>query len=339
MSDIQKTQHYTTMTEKICGNLKKYIPGDANLVEPFVGKGDLLSLFPQGNWEVYDISADDASQKRDTLLEPPHYSQKWVITNPPYLAKNKAKDKSIFIKYDVDDLYKAAILSIMECEGGILIIPTNFFSDERTSKIRRTFLDTFQILELNIFTEPVFSTTTYSVCSFAFARTKEAEKRPTQDFPVNLFPKEDKKNIQIYQKYGYRFGGEYFARLEEIPILFSRLTKDTQNKYITNIKLYAIDSKKNHIRAEYDTTPFVGKNTDRTFATFVCDFEIDGIIQHRMVEAFNKELQEFRDKYFDVSLTNYRDYNRKRISFVFAYQLLSKVYKEIQNENRKPKSI
>jgi len=32
-------------------------------------------------------------------------------------------------------------------------------------------LSNFQILELNVFTVPVFETTTYSVCSFAFSKT------------------------------------------------------------------------------------------------------------------------------------------------------------------------
>ena len=56
MSDLEKTIHYTTQAEKICGNLKKYIPEDAFLIEPFVGDGDLLSIFPKNSWEVYDIA-------------------------------------------------------------------------------------------------------------------------------------------------------------------------------------------------------------------------------------------------------------------------------------------
>ena len=55
MSDLEKTIHYTTQAEKICGNLKKYIPEDAFLIEPFVGDGDLLSIFPKNSWEIYDI--------------------------------------------------------------------------------------------------------------------------------------------------------------------------------------------------------------------------------------------------------------------------------------------
>lgn len=40
MKDFEKTQHYTSQADLICGNLTKYIPNDALLIEPFVGKGE-----------------------------------------------------------------------------------------------------------------------------------------------------------------------------------------------------------------------------------------------------------------------------------------------------------
>ena len=185
MADIDRTKHYTTRAAQICDNLVKYIPDDVLLIEPFVGDGDLLSLFPNHNWELYDFDDKGNNIVQDTLVIPPDYSNKWVITNPPYLARNKAKDKTIFDQYQVDDLYKASLISLLECEGGILIIPTNFFTDERTGAIRKTFLNKFEVLELNIFTEPVFDTTTYSVCSFSF---KRKDTKMPQTFQVNIYP-------------------------------------------------------------------------------------------------------------------------------------------------------
>lgn len=55
MNDLEKTIHYTTKAQEICSNLTKYIPYEARLIEPFVGNGDLLPLFPGQNWECYDI--------------------------------------------------------------------------------------------------------------------------------------------------------------------------------------------------------------------------------------------------------------------------------------------
>ena len=86
----------------------------------------LLDYSQDANWECYDIEPHSNSIQRDTLFNPPKYKDKWVITNPPYLAKNKAKDKKIYNLYNVDDLYKASMVSMLEANGGILIIPTNY---------------------------------------------------------------------------------------------------------------------------------------------------------------------------------------------------------------------
>ena len=126
MSEIEKTQHFTSNFETILYNID-FHPAEA--IDPFAGNCDLVSYSPNTNWELYDIDVKKPCViQRDTLLNPPSYEGKSVITNPPYLARNKANDKKIFDKYQVDDLYKAAILSIIGCKDGILIIPINFFS-------------------------------------------------------------------------------------------------------------------------------------------------------------------------------------------------------------------
>lgn len=324
--DLQKTIHYTTKAQEICLNLIKYIPTDANLIEPFVGDGDLLPLFPNHNWETFDIEKKENSICQNTLLNVPNYTNKWVITNPPYLAKNKASDKSIFIKYNVDDLYKATLLSILDCAGGILIIPTNFLTDERTGTIRTSFLNQFEILEMNIFTEPVFITTTYSVCSFAFKRKDNSNA--VQQFLVNINPMGKQVQISIDPKYNYRLAGEFYNALNTTNSVFGRLVGSTSNDYITNIKLYALDTRTERIRVEFNTNHYEGKDSDRTYATLTCKYALTEEQEKKLIEEFNKRLENFRAKYFDLSMTNYRDYNRKRIGFTFAYQLMSQIYNE-----------
>lgn len=329
-SDLQKTVHYTTESQKICANLIKYIPNNAQLIEPFVGGGDLINLFPNHSWEKFDIEDNGNNIVQDTLKRPPLYKNKWVITNPPYLAQNKARDKSIFDLYNTDDLYKAAILSILDCEGGILIIPTNFFTDERSYEVREKFLNQFKILEINVFTEPVFETTTYSICSFAFIRKKESDTTK-QVIKVNIKPEEKEVFITLYSDYKYRIAGEFYDKINSVDNIFSRLVvgNDT-DKYITNIKLYAIDTRNERIRVEFDKKHFYGKATDRTYATFICDEKLDEDFEKLLINKFNFELENFRKQYSDLSMTNYRDYNRKRISFTFAYNLMSKIYMELK---------
>lgn len=330
MTDLQKTIHYTTKAQEICSNLIKYIPENASLIEPFVGDGDLISLFPNHSWERYDIEEKPEAIKQDTLLYPLNYLKKWVITNPPYLAKNKAKDKTIFNKYNVDDLYKATLMSILDCEGGILIIPTNFITDERTGIVRKKFLSQFEILEMNIFTHPVFETTTYSVCSFAFRRTQGLKEK--QVFPINIKPKEEQVKITLYSQYDFRLAGEYFDKVQSVKVHFGRLIGSTSNDYITNIRLYGLDTREERIRVEYDKKHYEGKNSDRIYATLTCKETLTQKEELQLVDNFNKELEHFRETYYDLPLTNYRDYDRKRISFTFAYQLMSIVYNEIKGE-------
>lgn len=330
-SDIAKTKHYTTKSHQICGNLIKYIPNNAQLIEPFVGDGDLLSLFPEHSWEKYDIENKKDNIVQDTLISPPDYTNKWIITNPPYLAKNKAQDKTIFNIYDTDDLYKAALLSMLNSNGGILIIPTNFLTDERTGNVRKTFLNQFKILEMNIFTEPVFETTTYSICSFAFSR--KGNKEEEQSFNINILPNKKQISITINPKYDYRLAGEFYASLENVENIFGRLVGNNSTDYITHIKLYGLDTRSERIRIAYETEPYIGKNSDRIYATFTCKKTLTFEQEQYLITEFNKQLEEFRAQYFDLSMTNYRDYNRKRIGFTFAYQLLSKIYYEMDKKN------
>lgn len=330
MGDLQKTIHYTTESEMICGNLIHYIPTGAHLIEPFVGGEDLVQLFPDYQWETYDIDpATKAQHYQDTLLNPPNYQGKWVITNPPFLAKNKASDKQIFDAYNVDDLYKAFLVSMLECEGGIVIVPTNFLSDERTADVRKKFFNRFEILELNVFTVPVFKTTTYSVCSFAFRRAQLQSERKIK---CNVMPANNSYNITLYECHNYRLGGDIVNTIESHKNYFGRLTSTTPaSKFITNIKLYGLDTRNERIHVAFEE-PYVGKQTDRVYATFVCDMEIPEDVQKKMVKLFNEKFEQFRLDTFDLALTNYRDYNRKRVGFEFAYRFLSMVYDEINVE-------
>ena len=60
--------------------------------------------------ECYDIEPTKSFIiKQDTIKHPPNYNNKYIITNPPYLARNKCTNKLLFDKYDVNDLYKCLI--------------------------------------------------------------------------------------------------------------------------------------------------------------------------------------------------------------------------------------
>lgn len=308
--------------------MTSYIPASAKLIEPFCGDGDLLSLFPSGEWECYDIEPHTNSITKDTLMSPPNYRDKWVITNPPYLAQNKAKDKTIYTLYNVDDLYKASMLSMLGAEGGILIIPTNFFTDERTGNVRQKFLDSFEVLEVNIFTQPIFETTTYSICSFAFRKHKEPKGK--QSFRINILPEGRELEVAVERQYDYRIAGDFYADIAKTPNIFGRVVDGVKTAdYILPIKLYALDTRTTHIHLEYNESIYYGKTTDRVYATLTCKLPLSNEQCKTLIAVFGERLETFRNQYCNIVLTNYRDYNRKRIGFDFAYKLLSSIYAEL----------
>lgn len=319
-TDLEKTTHYTTHASVICNGLIDLIPADAILVEPFVGQGDLVQIFPDHQWETYDInSVYEGAIQQDTLLSPPDYTNKWVITNPPFLAKNKAQDKTLFERYDLDDLYKIALNTVLDAEGGLFIIPTNFFTDERSGEIRKKFLSQFVVDKINIFTTPVFDSTTYSVCAFVFHK----QNNNKQLIPTTVYPENKTTTVELYGEYDYRIAGEFYAQLDNQINYFNRLTATTTNN-ITKLKLYALDTRTEKIHITYGEAPYIGKPTDRVYLTFTTDKVLSDDVQKKLCENFNTTLTNFREKYCDLGMTNYRDYNRKRIGFTFAYKILSR---------------
>ena len=90
-------QFYTTNYKYILQNLE--IPkGVKTIVEPFCGNNDLLKGIDTKKFKIERFDIDPKDKKtiqKDTLLNPPCYKDKFVITNPPYLGRNKSKDKKL----------------------------------------------------------------------------------------------------------------------------------------------------------------------------------------------------------------------------------------------------
>ena len=95
-----KGQFYTTQSSYILEGFD--VPTDARcIIEPFAGQGDLIDWVKQCSTlpiEAYDIQPKrDDIQQRDTLQDPPNYENAWILTNPPYLARNKSQNKQFMI--------------------------------------------------------------------------------------------------------------------------------------------------------------------------------------------------------------------------------------------------
>ena len=187
----QLGQFMTTNFNYILQNMK--IPDNIEvIIEPFCGNGDLLNFIDINKYiiECYDIEPKkDFIIQQNTMKNPPNYNGKFLLTNPPYLARNKCNQKELFDKYDVNDLYKCHIKEIIinNPNGGILIIPLNFWSSIRKNDIelRKDFLEKFNIIQLNIFEEQVFNDTTYTICSFQFELRKNTD---LNEINITIYP-------------------------------------------------------------------------------------------------------------------------------------------------------
>jgi hypothetical protein len=339
-------QFYTTHHEYILQNMK--IPDSiTNIIEPFTGNGDLITFIEKQqknnnvnyNIECYDIEPTKNSiTKQDTIKNPPCYNNKYLITNPPYLARNKCKNKSLFDKYDVNDLYKCVIKEILTnvCLGGIFIIPLNFWSSIRVAdiKLRQSFLEKYNVLLLNIFEEQVFDDTTYTICSFQFElkenSTNENNNENTNILNIVVYPSKTIIETELNNTNNFMIGGAIYNLKLKNDYKITRLTTKNKEKCNTNILVKCIDDNINsQIGLSFvedkdiyiDSTP---NQTARTYASLIIEPKIDTVKQQQLVIKFNNYLNEHRKKYNSLFLTNYReskDIARKRISFDLVYSI------------------
>lgn len=356
-------QFYTTNYDYILDGMSipKKINTDSNIIiEPFAGKGDLLKFISdtekQENkykFELYDIDPKEPNTiKRDSLLNPPIYTNKFVLTNPPYLAKNKTKAREVFDKYDVDDLYKCFIKELITNNpvGGIIIIPLNFWCSIRKNdiKLREDFLDKFNILRFNIFEEQVFDDTTYTICSFQFALKdskdeKSNDEKSNEKIKINIYPSKTVIDVEINKSTNFTIGGEIYQLKQNKKYQVDRLTSknlDKDKEFISNINLKCIDDSKDSlislsiVKEDERYIDNTENLSARSYATLVIKPKLDLKGQEILVDKFNDFMKKNREKYHSLFLTNYRESNtiaRKRISFNLAYEIVNYLLSEFNH--------
>lgn len=345
-------QFYTVNQEYILQNIK--IPKNIQyIIEPFAGKGDLISFIKKEEErnhckyiiECYDIEPkQDYIIQKDTIINPPDYKNKYLITNPPYLARNKSSNKTIFDQFNVNDLYKCIIKNILTnvCLGGILIIPLNFWCGIRLLDIelRKSFLQIYNVILLNIFEEQVFEDTTYTICSFQFELKNASTYDNISKLNIHIYPSNKVITTELNENNNYIIGGEiYNLKLKNIYKI-TRLTIKNKDKLNTNLLIKCVD---NNINSQIclslvdnkdifiDYTP---NQSCRTYATLIIEPTIDKNMQEELVIKFNKYIKEYRTKYHSLFLSNYReskDIARKRISFDLVYSIIAYILENWNN--------
>lgn len=310
-------QFFSTNADTILKGFEKPAD-DVHIIEPFAGKGDLIKWIGRGV-EEYDIEpVRKKTTTRDTLRNPPLYSGKYVVTNPPYLARNKSKDKSLYDTFGQNDLFKIFIQQICTDipDGGILIIPVNFWSScrEPDIELRKNFLRLFNVSRVNVFEEAVFDDTSCAVCAIQFTNSK-----PCINIPFYFFPDGEQRVFIFHGDTNYTIGWDIISLMNKTYTHSVSRVLEGGNAPNTFIKFRALDD----ISLEKTDTPYYGKKTSRTFASLNIVPAINQERQIRLIKQFNDYVSLHRAKYRSLWLSNYREGARKRMGFEMCYSIIS----------------
>jgi hypothetical protein len=335
-----KGQFYTVASSYILEGL----PGPPStarcVIEPFAGKGDLLEwLVKNGNTlpvEMYDIDPKkDGIVQRDTLMNPPNYKDAWILTNPPYLARNKCDTKGIFDMYETNDLYKCFITSLTKkepCAGGIFIIPAGFFLSPRDLDVRcrNDFLSKYTLRKVKYFEETVFPDTTTTVVAFAFEKSPTLLTEQTVEW-VSM-PSKETKVFKMTKENDWIIGGDIYKLPVPKGIKVRRHVEGQTlktNEQRTSMTLCALDSgtKDGRICLEYkEGYVYPAKDCSRTYATLCVQGKtLSAEDQKRLCLEFNELVEKKRSETWSLFLPQYREskeYARKRIPFELAYTIV-----------------
>jgi hypothetical protein len=220
------------------------------------------------------------------------------------------------------------------CAGGMLIVPLNFFCSFRKKdlNLRKKFLEVYDILLINIFEEPVFSDTRYTVCSFMFKKKNFLEILTT----CNLYPSKFFFSVFLSSKNYYSFSGNILNLPKSSTFSIERLNKSNfTSECATNILVQCIDNN-NKINASIVANDLVyidnTKNMSaRSYLSLLIKPKISFSLQKTLVLLFNNFLTEKRNFFFSLFLSQYRELDRKRISFNLVYNIFSYLLKNYDN--------
>lgn len=317
-------QYMTLNFELILNGM--FIPENTKkIIEPFVGNGDLLKFIKNKNieLEIYDIDPKISNTiKQNIFLNPPNFKNSMIITNPPYLARNKNFNKEIYNIYNLNDLYKCFIKILINKynnntnpDDGILIVPLNFFCSIRKNDIelRKDFLKYYSISRINIFENQIFDDTDYTICSFQFSTKKEINLTK-----IYFFPSNDYLEINLNNEFNYLIGGSIYN------LQYNEKYKISRHNPNTNISIKCIDDK-TKINMFLSNEMYIDntqKKSNRSYISLSIKPEISIEMQKKLCNEFNNFLEKKRNKYHSLFLCNYRNNYRKRISFNLIYSLV-----------------
>jgi hypothetical protein len=318
-------QFFTTNAEDLLG-LYTHLLRDKDVIDPFAGDCDLLHFavaYGARSVEGYDLEPrQPAVSARDSILNPPAFTGKFLLTNPPYLASNKNKDKGAYAMWGQSDLYKCHIASFADdLDEGVIILPTNFLSESRP-KARELFFSRYTITQCDYYYYQVFPNTTTGITIFAFRRDSDTGERR---FPCRIhYSSSDVRYVELHleRKYDWLHGKDFFDFIKGPERPIGKWT-GKESGFLTNIVVGLLDAGRAPQGLSINKgDPIVCRDTTFTTYQMVLDVDLPPPLQERVVELFNEKMQKFRQQYHGLFLSNYmgatqKIYSRSMVAGLF----------------------
>ena len=306
---------YTTNTSAVFGHYDQLIASQQHITDPFVGEGYLLQYASRLGVESVtgvDNNPDVSPDTVNNSIMSPVWLDGFIFTNPPYLLNNKASDKTAFVKWGVDDLFKASLKMLSQFSNeGLVVVPQNLFLDDDW-EFRKQLFSVWEIFDLVWHEGVVFDDTNTRVVCFQYrkGKTTELHGEPLVD--------------DAYHKLRYGYDWWEIQRIgQQQKIKCKRLIDGIEAPYPLGLVARCTDTGKSGGELGWEVgEPFYGKVSDRNKASF----SINTVLEEAyLCERMNKTIQECRSKYGSKVLTNFlqsEGVTRKRASFKQMENLL-----------------
>jgi hypothetical protein len=332
-------QYFTTNAERILSGWENLV-STKRCIDPFCGGYDLLDWCKSNgasSVEGYDIdltNSDNRATYRNSLIDVPDFTGKFLVSNPPFLARNKCRsgDTTPYDKWGQSDYYKCHIASLSAngCDEGILIVPSNFLS-ESNQKARETFFTEYNIVEAKYWNEQVFDDATTGITAFHFRRKDSVLITGFESFPVTIYPDNKTFVCELYASNKYLHGKEFFDFINQK----SSYTFEKDVKPNTNIVVGSMDFGKYKTGFHYnDGEPISSpKSVITTYQVSVSGNRVVSESEQRMiVEKANSILKHYREKYHSMFLSNYLGAEQKIMSQSYSKKILGVVTTDLFSE-------
>ena len=306
-------------------------------VDPFAGDGHLLNIAKVFGYETvgHDIDADICKKNgwgvpNDSLMNVIRHKDAFVLTNPPYLAKNSAKRmKSEMVSYFqpgaipgieiemlgvLDDLFKFAIEKVLQTYSeSIWIVPESGIQDLDDLNHWMKDLHSVTILEQNPFDD-----TEHPVCVMIFSRSN-----PKQEIW---------KNDELLGKY---------VDIKSVHDKFSKgSSRSTPMKFNSaggSLGFRAVDGTREDgsmrikfCRGEELGYPRENIKVSSRHLTYI-EIELEGHTLDATIDEANRTIDEYREATHDVFLTAFMGNTktgerRRRLDYKLARRIFNKAY-------------